>query len=155
MPKPNLTNTTWIVPKKNLPAYVIDKNNYASVVDQTVWKITSQEGNYFFGYAYANIGGNYSKSYLSGSILDDNSVQINFENVSNQKNIIGYGKYINGKFQMQMIDNEKNFNVIHASWMISVECGDKYYRKLPGSKIFNGGKSLSVNKFIKKCDNSI
>ncbi len=157
MPIPKLKNTTWIVPKINLLAYKFNDNEYEGVIDQTVWKINDQNKNYFFGYAYANVKGVYTKSYLVGSILNDKSVQINFQNVSENTVIIGYGKYIDGEFQMQMITNNTkiNSNLIHASFMIGVKPYDKNYKKLPGSKSFNNGKYLSVDEFIKKCDESI
>jgi len=154
----NLKDTTWVVPPNTLLAYSFDKNTYTAVVDQTVWTIDNQQGNYFFGYLYANINGTYSKAYLTGSILPNNNVQINFENVISGSSIVGVGKFEKCKFQMQMV-TDKNFYIesqtIHASYMVKVKPGDKCYEKLPGSETFNDGKYLSVPEFIKKCDESI
>ncbi len=154
----NLKNTTWIVPPSTLLAISFDKDTYSSVLDQTVWVINNQEGNYFFGYAYANVNGTYSKDYLTGSILPNNNVQINFQNVISESNIVGVGKFEKCKFQMQMVTS-KNFYIesqtIHSSYMIKVKEGDKCFEKLPGSEKFNDGIYLSVPEFIKKCDESI
>lgn len=153
----NLKNTTWIVPPSNLLAFSFSKDSYEQVLDQTVWVINNQEGNYFFGYAYANVNGVYNKDYLTGSILPDNNVQINFENVTSGSSIVGVGKFKECKFQMQMV-TDKNFYIesqtIHASYMVKTKKGDKWFKKLPGSKKFNNGVSLSVPQFINKCNDA-
>jgi len=151
----NLKNTIWIVPPINLLAYKFEKDSYLPVLDQTVWTINNQVGNYFFGYAYVNINGEYAKNYVTGSILPNNNIQINFQNVVTLNSVVGVGKFEKCKFQMQMV-TDKNFyldtQTIHASYMVKTKPGDKWFQKLPGSEKFNNGVPLSVPEFIKKCD---
>ena len=145
-------NTIWIVPPNTLLAYTFNNSTQNSIIDQTIWVIDKVDNGYFFGIAYANVGGTYSKNYLNGSITKNNDVYISFQN--NSSIVTGIGKFSDNKFQMQMSTPSKNSNVMHWSFMISVNKNDKYYKKLPGSKTFNNGKYLSVPEFIKNCNSS-
>ena len=148
-----LKDTIWIVPPATLLAYEITTSTNTPVVDQTIWIINEVNGNYFFGKAYANINGKYSISSINGSIADDLSVYITFQNSVGY--IVGIGTFHRKKyFTMQMSTNYSLLNptyYIHSSFMIQTNSKSHSYYNLPGSKTFNNGESLSVEEFIINC----
>ncbi len=126
-------NSTWIVPKRTLMAYL----NGKKVEDQTIWEINKYKDGYIFGTSYTTIDNvPTNKASFTGSITPLGDVLFLFESA---ESIVGSGKFSCdlGEFIMQM----NTTSVSHWSYMIKVTKHDKLYHKLPGI-------GISVPEFI-------
>jgi hypothetical protein len=151
----------WGVPMSSLLSYDVLGDIRTPKIDITLWEITHTDGSYFFGKAYANVGGGWSTRNISGMVAPNNRVYITFEN-SSFSNIIGIGElypnYQNkflkkkGLFIMQMSTTPSESDPlygIHSSYMFPITQQDIFYNKLPGSNTLNGGNGFwSVPQFI-------
>lgn len=140
-----LTNSTWIVPPSTLLAYQFNNGTNTAVSDQTVWIVTSYDKGYFFGTAYAEIGGStLSERNFVGSVTPDGAVYMTFYPVSGAPEstdiITGLGTFTKQEgsyvFTMQMNSPLGNSaGLSHWSYMISVKPDDYFYQHLPGLDI--------------------
>lgn len=145
-------NSTWIVPKETLLAYLTVNNVTKAVVDQTVWIIDSYDNGYIFGTSYTTINGEpNAKTKIVGSITPYGDVLLSFHN--NSIITSGYGKFIkrNNEWQFVMQMNTLNslinnvIGVSHWSYMEHITICDSEYYNLPGI-------GISVPKFIELFD---
>lgn len=133
-----MSKSIYIVPKRNLLAYVSVNGVTKPVEDQTVWIVDKIENGYIFGTSYTTLDGvPSSKTSFIGSIASNNNVMINFNGIIGQGS---YDKFTN-VFTMQM----NNDVLYHWASMIYINKKSKYFKKLPGVKI-------SVPEFIKLFD---
>src|SRR3989338_192627 len=108
-------NSTWIVPRDTLKAYLIGGGSVKSVRDQTVWIIDSYSDGYIFGTAYLSIDGvPFSQTKIIGSITPCLDVALSFYNDTTITS--GSGKFMrdNGKWkflmQMNTLSNSQTNN---------------------------------------------
>ena len=133
-----MSKLIYIVPKKNLLAYLSINGTTKPIEDQTVWIVDKIENGYIFGTSYTTLDGiPTTKADFIGSITSNNNVMINFNGT------YGQGTYdkCNNQFVMQTV----NSTLYHWACMTYIDKESKYFKKLPGVKI-------SIPEFIKLFD---
>jgi hypothetical protein len=157
-----LKGTIWCVPrtKNSLTAVRYSTSSSSEVVVQVIWIIEDVKNNYVYGKCYSYFG-NYATANLFGMISPDGKLQFNFYG---EQNVYSTGiiklnipdKFFNGyrnKYIIHMqvnIPMEEGTYLMHNSLMVEIKKNSQYYQKLPGTRIFNNGQSLSVDEFISK-----
>jgi len=161
IPDLNFLKGYWGVPLATNLSYNVMGDIREPAVDVTLWEITHVHASYFFGKAYANVGGGWSTRNINGMVAPNNRVYITFED-SSYNVIIGIGElnpnYRNknlkkkGLFIMQMSTTPSESQPvygIHSSYMFPITQQDIFYNKLPGSDALNGGNGFwSIPTFI-------
>jgi hypothetical protein len=129
-------NTYWYVPSKYLPAIAyVNLNGVTTqtpLTDQTVWYFSGSSQAYIVGSAATNIGGAWSYSTISGSIVNSNVVFgfYGSDLTTGTGKLTTYGSQ--PAFLMQMSAGGGSSGVTHYAYMLPVTSRMAPWAALPG-----------------------